>query len=350
MNGTRIGVVGTRWGLAHAAAFAAAGVRVHALCGRDGERTRRAAAQLGIERAFDDLDAMCAHVAAVVLAGPEAAHADHVVRAVAAGAHVLCEKPLPAESTALERLARAAQRSRERGRLCAINFPMPRIPSIRTLLARFDGRAVRVEIEVVHLPAVDFAQPSADFNGLSHYLDLGLRVLGARARRVRAALRETDLSLAIECTAARSLRLTAAMTHDPMPIRFTLRARDDDQNAELSGCFDPERGGLVLGPVIAAGRQIAAATGPAAGAELPWGRLYAGDPAWARALLAGFDPPLEPWSAALVDTAAAYARTIEGHRLEQPLSSLERGIEAAAIVAAALESARNATIADVRQF
>lgn len=91
---TRVGVIGTGWGRMHVGAFRAAGAEVVALCGRDAAKTARIAAEEGIARATTDVAELVDAVEVVVVAGPDATHPAHVARALAAGRHVLCEKPL----------------------------------------------------------------------------------------------------------------------------------------------------------------------------------------------------------------------------------------------------------------
>ncbi|HZR79856.1 MAG TPA: Gfo/Idh/MocA family oxidoreductase [Candidatus Binatia bacterium] len=86
---------------------------VVALVGRDRERTARIAAEHGIPHAFASLgDALVAvDVDAVSVAAPPAAHAEHVLAALAGRKHVMCEKPMArslAEAEAMEAAARAA--------------------------------------------------------------------------------------------------------------------------------------------------------------------------------------------------------------------------------------------------
>jgi predicted dehydrogenase len=86
---------------------------VVALVGRDGARTERLAAELGIPHAFSALpDALAAvDPDAVSVAAPPAAHAEQVLAALAARKHVMCEKPMArslAEAETMEAAARAA--------------------------------------------------------------------------------------------------------------------------------------------------------------------------------------------------------------------------------------------------
>ena len=69
---------------------------VVAIASRDGEKARAAAAQLGIARAHDSYEALLAdpEIEAVYNPLPNHLHVAWSIRAVEAGKHVLCEKPL----------------------------------------------------------------------------------------------------------------------------------------------------------------------------------------------------------------------------------------------------------------
>ena len=106
-------VVGTGIGvLTHVPALRAAGFEVHALVGRDPERTAARAARCGVPNASTSLAEALAlpGVDAVAVATPPWSHREVVLEAVAAGKHVLCEKPFARDlDEAREMLAAAEQ-------------------------------------------------------------------------------------------------------------------------------------------------------------------------------------------------------------------------------------------------
>jgi predicted dehydrogenase len=84
---------------------------VAALVGRDLERTRRVAAELDVPHAFDSLEAALGAVdcEAVSISAPPAAHAEQALLAIAAGKHVLCEKPMARDVAEAESMLAAAR-------------------------------------------------------------------------------------------------------------------------------------------------------------------------------------------------------------------------------------------------
>jgi predicted dehydrogenase len=107
-------VVGTGFiGPVHVEALRRLGHRVAGVLGSTAERGRAAADRLGLPRAYTTLDELLADpgVQVVHVTSPNRHHFDLCRRAIAAGKHVVCEKPLAmtaAESAELTRLAGAA--------------------------------------------------------------------------------------------------------------------------------------------------------------------------------------------------------------------------------------------------
>ncbi len=102
-------VVGTSFGARiHVPALRQAGFEAVALVGVDPSKTARRADRLGIEHACTSLtDALALGLDAISIAGPPHAHAPLAAQAIAAGCHVLCEKPFTLDSAEAESLARA---------------------------------------------------------------------------------------------------------------------------------------------------------------------------------------------------------------------------------------------------
>src|SRR5436190_20533224 len=106
-----VGVVGTGFAASsHLDALSrVAGVRVAGVVGRTPERARAAADRLGVDRVYPDLDALLAdrQVQAVHNGTPNDRHAEVTLAALAAGKHVLSEKPLALDANQSATLAAA---------------------------------------------------------------------------------------------------------------------------------------------------------------------------------------------------------------------------------------------------
>ncbi|MET7685097.1 Gfo/Idh/MocA family oxidoreductase [Streptomyces sp. NPDC005423] len=105
----------------HTRAARAARGHLAALAGSTPERGREAADRLGVERCEPDAEALAAaaDLDVVHVCSPNRFHTAHALAALAAGTHVICEKPLATTVADAERLVRAA---RESGRVAAVPF------------------------------------------------------------------------------------------------------------------------------------------------------------------------------------------------------------------------------------
>jgi predicted dehydrogenase len=115
MAALRAVVVGTSFGgRVHVPALRAAGIEVAALVGRDEERTAARAAALGVgiatTRLSDALD-RAGDATLVTVATPPDSHVEPVLEAIAAGAHVLCEKPFALTASDAAAMTAAAERA-----------------------------------------------------------------------------------------------------------------------------------------------------------------------------------------------------------------------------------------------
>ncbi|WP_375486406.1 Gfo/Idh/MocA family protein, partial [uncultured Jatrophihabitans sp.] len=121
----RVGIIGTGWGsLVHAPAYGIVdGFEVVALCARDPQRLARAAESAGVAdtetdwQSFvrrDDLDV-------VSVAAPVELHHSMTLAALAAGKHVLCEKPLAVTAAQAQDMVHAAENS---GKVTATCFEL----------------------------------------------------------------------------------------------------------------------------------------------------------------------------------------------------------------------------------
>jgi predicted dehydrogenase len=107
-------VVGTGFGVfTHLRALRNAGYEVRALVGRDPAKTQARAKLLDVPRACTSLgDALrAADVSVVTIATPPATHAALALEAIAAGKHVLCEKPFAMNIGEARSMLAAAERA-----------------------------------------------------------------------------------------------------------------------------------------------------------------------------------------------------------------------------------------------
>jgi predicted dehydrogenase len=134
MTPTALGaaVAGTGFiGAVHARSARLAGARLVGVAASTPERSAQAAERLLAERAFDDAQAMVTapEVDVVHICTPNHLHQPLAEAALAAGKHVICEKPLALDVAGAEVLAEAAARSA--GQLAAVPFAYRFYPTVR---------------------------------------------------------------------------------------------------------------------------------------------------------------------------------------------------------------------------
>ena len=124
MSVSNVAIVGTGFmGPAHTEGLRRLGINVAGILGSSSEKSRRAAADLGIPKAYSDLSDLLAdeEIDAVHITSPNRHHFEQASQALQAGKHVHCEKPLAmtsAESGALVKLAS------ESGLAAGVNYNM----------------------------------------------------------------------------------------------------------------------------------------------------------------------------------------------------------------------------------
>lgn len=169
--------------------------RLVAVAGRDAEKARSYAADLGIERSHRSYDALLADpdIDAVYIPVPIALHTEWTIRALQAGKHVLCEKPFAMTAADAADCFDAAEAA---GRLCIEGLMWRHHPQtllVQRLLA--DGAigtlaAIRAAL-TVDVPAGDIRRTGVLGGGA--VLDLGcycisaIRLFGGEPLRVAAA-------------------------------------------------------------------------------------------------------------------------------------------------------------------
>ena len=143
-------------------------VAVQALASRDVERARAFAKEFGVGRVHDSYDALLAdpQIDAVYNPLPNNLHAEWSIRALDAGKHVLCEKPLATSAADAERMFAAARRNRVH---LVEGYPyraQPQTVRLRELLAqRAIGR--------IHTMHASFGFPLSDVTNIRMNPGLG---------------------------------------------------------------------------------------------------------------------------------------------------------------------------------
>lgn len=201
----RAGVIGTGFiGPVHIEALKRLGVQVTAICGST-SGARATADRWGIPEVFGDYDyhAMLRspHVDVVHITSPNKAHVEQSLAALAAGKHVVCEKPLGMTADETARVVAAAAAS---DRVFAVNYMcrfFPAILQMREMVARGElGRIINVQGHFFQ----DWLLKDTDYNWRllaseggklravgdigTHWMDAVSFILGARAESVFATL------------------------------------------------------------------------------------------------------------------------------------------------------------------
>jgi len=197
-------VIGTGFiGTVHAQALRRLGVRVRGVLGSSPERGQARAALIGLDHAYATLDDLLADdgIDVVHVTSPNHAHYPQVKAILAAGKHVICEKPLAmtsAESAEMVALARAS------GKVAAVCYNIRFYPlnqHARGMVAA--GQLGDIRLVTGHYHQDWLATPSdwnwrleAEQGGAlrsvgdigTHWIDLTSFITGLKARAVMAEL------------------------------------------------------------------------------------------------------------------------------------------------------------------
>src|SRR5579875_990245 len=144
-GGVRWGILGAAWVAGRAVLPAlrdARGAVPLAIASRSPERARELAARHGVPRVHAGYEELLAdpEVDAVYVPLPNALHREWTLRALRAGKHVLCEKPLAVDAAQAREMAAAA---RGRGRLLMEAVMYRFHPAVRELVASLTSHRVR---------------------------------------------------------------------------------------------------------------------------------------------------------------------------------------------------------------
>lgn len=186
------------------------GSSITAVMRRDSARAADFAARHGVARWYDDAQALVedADVDAVYVATPPGSHAEHTIRAAAAGKHVYVEKPMGRTAAECEAMIAACERAGVGLHVAYYRRALPRFVAVREAVA--DGAIGRVVSVRVALDRTDAGEgwrldPQLSGGGLfvdlaSHTLDwldllLGPAAVVAAAVDGGPAERRVDLEL-----------------------------------------------------------------------------------------------------------------------------------------------------------
>jgi predicted dehydrogenase len=145
----RAGIVGTGFiGAVHARSALLAGARLAGVAASTPARAEQAAARLGVGRAFRSADELVRSddVDVVHVCAPNHLHVPLAEAALAAGKHVVCEKPIALDAEGAGRLVDAA---RAAGRQAAVPFVYRYYPTIREARERV-GRGDTGPLHLLH--------------------------------------------------------------------------------------------------------------------------------------------------------------------------------------------------------
>jgi len=202
----RAGVIGTGFiGPVHIEALKRLGVQVTAICGSTRNATATAN-RWGIPEIYGDYDFHALYrspnVDVVHITSPNKVHVKQSLAALAAGKHVICEKPLGMTSRETAQVVKAA--ARPKAPVFAVNYMcrfFPAVLQMRAMVARGDlGRIIHVQGHFFQ----DWLLQPTDYNWRllaseggklravgdigTHWVDTVSFILGAKAERVFAHL------------------------------------------------------------------------------------------------------------------------------------------------------------------
>jgi predicted dehydrogenase len=170
-------IIGTGFiGPVHVEGLLRAGVHVAGVLGSSPEKSQKAAREMGLAQGYASLEELLADEAVDVvhLTTPNHLHYEQASRALAAGKHVLCEKPLAMNSVESAELVQLAARS---GRAAGVNYNIRYYP----LCIEAAERVQRGEVGDLFHVAGSYVQ-----DWLFHETDFNWRVLAQEGGELRA--------------------------------------------------------------------------------------------------------------------------------------------------------------------
>lgn len=192
MSAIRLGIVGAghMGGLHSRVARQVRGFDLGGIFDPVAERSQRLARQYETQ-AYPTLDALLASVDAVIVATPTRLHRDVATVALAAGKHVLVEKPIATELADAERIAEAARSARTVATVGHTERHNTVFSELRTVLG--DQRPLAISIRRLNYYAPRITDMDVTLDLLIHDVDLVLAISGTPPTSVEATgLRAVD--------------------------------------------------------------------------------------------------------------------------------------------------------------
>jgi predicted dehydrogenase len=205
-NDITVAVIGAGFiGPVHVEGLRRIGVRVKGITAISAEEATRAADALGLEKAYATVDELLAdqEVAAVHVASPNRLHYDHVMAALKAGKHVICEKPLAMTAAQTAALVGAAREQPKQ--ITAVNYNLRFYPLVQQARAMVQSQAIGPVLHVHGSYVQDWLLYPTDFNWRvlrgeggdlravgdvgTHWLDMVTFVTGLHVEAVMADLK-----------------------------------------------------------------------------------------------------------------------------------------------------------------
>ncbi len=175
---------------------------LYAVAGRNPEKAESFRAEFGFEKAYGSYDALLAdpRVEAVYVPLPNDLHCEWAVRAMRAGKHVLCEKPMAVSRAQAEEMFREAEKN---GVLLMEAFAWLHSPWVQAVKAELDAGAIG-EIRYLESAFLTGRRPDTDirlrretYGGALYDLgcytvSMALWMIGREPEEVRAAAQLSD--------------------------------------------------------------------------------------------------------------------------------------------------------------
>lgn len=137
-------------------------VRVEAVCDRNGDLAKTAAAKFGIKRAYSDLDEMLSKegLQVVNVCTPIDTHAPVALKALESGCHVLTEKPI---AHSMEEADALIKTSRSKGLKLSVIHNMLFLPTLDKMRSKVQSGAIGdvVRVEIRH------SSPPRDYSAIA---------------------------------------------------------------------------------------------------------------------------------------------------------------------------------------